>query len=127
MYEWLKKTFSNINNVIFCVVLLVLLLWSVITNVRLYSTQRNLRRTEQRFNDLRTELESAQDRERELTETVDNIRGITGRTDQILSQSTGTIQGIREKIQILENYFDSINQYFGANDYNNDNNIDSKE
>lgn len=127
MYEWLKKVFSNLTNVIFCGVFLVLLLWAVITNVRLYSTQKCLRLTEQRLDDIRTELSNAQDRERELTETVGNIRGITERTDEILGKSTDTVQSIREKIQVLENYFNSVDKYLCSDDNYNGIDIGSEE
>jgi len=127
MYEWLKKTFSNITNVIFCGVLLVLLLWAVITNIRLYSTQKCLRRTESELGLIRTELSNAQDRERELTETVGNIRGITERTDEILGKSTDTVQSIREKIQVLEEYVYSVDKYLSASNNNNNNSTCSKE
>jgi type II secretory pathway pseudopilin PulG len=117
MYE---KVFNNIIIAILCVLLLF-------STIGFYTSQKRVRRLEQRLNDLRTELSDAQDRERELTETVDNIRGITTRTDQILSQSTGTIQSIREKISILEEYFDSIHQYFSTSNNDNDSNPDSEE
>lgn len=116
IYEWIKKTFSNIKSIIFSVVLLILLLWAIITNIRLVTTQKHLRRAEQRLDDIRKELSNAQDRERELTETVGSIKDITERTDKILDQSGTTIQGIREKIQILENYFNSVGMYLSAND-----------
>jgi len=124
MYE---KVFNNIKSIIFGGVLLVLLLWAGISNVRLVTTQRNLRRTEQRLNDIRAELSNAQNREQELTATVGNIREITTRTDQILSQSGDTIQGIREKIQILENYVYSVNKYLSASNNNNDHSSDSEK
>lgn len=117
MYE---KVFNNIIIAILCVLLLF-------STIGFYTSQKRVRRLEQRLNDLRTELSDAQDRERELTETVDNIRGITTRTDQILSQSTGTIQNIREKISILENYFNSIDKYLCSDDSYNDSNPDSEE
>lgn len=124
MYE---KTFSNLNNVIFSVVLLVLLLWAVITNIRLYSTQKRLRRSESELGLIRTELSNAQNRESELTETVRNIREITERTDTLLDQSGDTIQSIRKEVQVLESYFNSINQYFSTSNNDNNNNLDSKE
>lgn len=125
MYEWLKKTFSNLNNVIFSGMLLILLLWGTITNIRLYTTKKHLRRTEQRLDDIRTELESAQNRESELTATVGNIRDITERADKILNESGNTIQSIREKIQVLENYFNSVSVYLCTSSDNNDNLTDS--
>jgi len=124
MYE---KVFNNIKSIIFGGVLLVLLLWAGISNVRLVATQRNLRRTEQRLNDIRAELSNAQNREQELTATVGNIREITTRTDQILSQSGDTIQGIREKIQILENYVYSVDKYLSTSNNNNDHSSNSEE
>lgn len=127
MYEWLKKTFSNLSNVIFSGILLVLLLWAVITNIRLYSTQKRLRRSESELGLIRTELSNAQNRESELTETVRNIREITERTDTLLDQSGDTIQSIRKEVQVLENYFNSINQYFSTSNNDNNNSLDSKE
>ena len=115
MYEWIKKIFSNIRNIIFSVVLLVLLLWAVITNVRLYSTQKSLRRTESELGLIRTELSNAQNRECELTETVGNIREITERTDALLDQSGDTIQSIRKEVQVLENYFRNVDMYIHSN------------
>ena len=124
MYE---KTFNNITNVVFCGLLLVLLLWGTVSNIRLVSTQKHLRRTESELGQLRTELESAQNRESELKGAVGNIRIITERTDSLLDQSTDTIQGIRKEVQILEDYFNSINQYLCSNDNNNDDSTDSEE
>ena len=102
---------KDVGSSIISVVLLLLLLWAVISNIRLYSTQKHLRRTESELGQLRTELSNAQSRESELAETVGNIRSITERTDTLLDQSGTTIQNIRKEVQILEDYFYSINQY----------------
>jgi hypothetical protein len=115
MYEWLKKTFSNITNVIFCGVLLVLLLWAVITNIRLYSTQKCLRRTESELGLIRTELSNAQDREREIAEA-------TERTSDLLAQAGTSVKDIREKIGILEEYFYRVDLYFSSNGHDTVNN-----
>lgn len=105
-------------------VLLILLLFS---NIRLCSTQRNLRRTESELGLIRAELSNAQNRESELTATVGNIRDITERADKILNESGNTIQSIREKISLLEEYFSRINLYLSTNCNNDNNNSDSEE
>lgn len=127
MYEWFQKTFSNINNVIFSGILLILLLWGIISNVKLAITTKHLQRTESELGLIRNELSNAENRERELTETVGNIRDITERTDTLLDQSGTTIQNIREEIQVLEDYFRSVNQYLCTDDNNNNNISDSEE
>lgn len=127
IYEYVKKAFSNIKSIILSLVLLVLLLWAIISSARLSASQKHIRRLEQRLDDIRTELSNAQNRERELEETVGNIRGISERTDTLLDQSGTTIQGIREKIQVLENYFNSVNQCLSTDNHDNDNNSNSKE
>lgn len=127
MYEWIKKTFSNITNVIFCGLFLILLLWGTISSIKLVIATKHLRRVESEFGQLRTELESVENRERELTETVGNIRNITERTDEILGKSTDTIQGIREKISVLEEFFNNINQYMCSDNNNNNNSTCSEE
>lgn len=118
MYEWIKKTFSNIRNIIFSGILLILLLWAVITNIRLYATQKRLRRLEQRLESVRVELESAQDREREIAE-------VTERTGDLLAQAGTSVKDIREKISILEEYFHRVDLYFSSD--NNDTTDCSKE
>lgn len=127
MYEFIKKIFSNINNVIFCGVLLILLLWATISSTRLVIATKHLRRTESELGQLRAELSNAQDRESELKGQLENIRGITERTDTLLDQSGTTIQSIREKISVLEEFFNSINQYMCTNDNSYDNSTDSEE
>lgn len=115
-----EKVFNNIKSIIFSVVLLILLLWGIITSAQLIIARRTIQRVERQLESTRTELESAQNRERELTETVGNIRSITERTDEILGESTDAIKDIREKIQILENYVYSIDKYLNTIDSNND-------
>lgn len=124
MYE---KVFNNLSTIIFSGVLLILLLWAIISNIRLYSTTKHLQRTESELGLIRTELSNAENRERELTETVGNIRDITEKTDTLLDQSGTTIQNIREEIQVLEDYFRSVNQYLCTDDNNNNNISDSEE
>lgn len=53
----------------------------------------------------RTELSNAQNRERQLANTIDECWQSSIRTGEILSESVNTISGIREQIrQIKENY-----------------------
>ena len=92
MYE---KVFNNIKSIILSLVLLVLLLWAIISNVRLYSTTKRLRQSEQRLESVRVELESTQNREREIAE-------VTERTSDLLAQAGTSVTEIRKKINILE-------------------------
>lgn len=127
MYEFLKKVFSNIKSIILSLVLLVLLLWAGTSSIKLVITTKHLQRVERELGLIRTELSNAQNRESELTTTVGNIRDITERTDTLLDQSGTTIQNIREEIQVLEDYFRSVNQYLCTDDNNNNNISDSEE
>lgn len=71
----------------------------------------------------RTELSNAQNRERQLANTIDECWQSSIRTGEILSESVDTISGIREQIrQIKENYTimeDRLLQFY--DNYNIDN------
>lgn len=127
MYEFLKKVFSNIKSIILSLVLLVLLLWAGTSSIKLVITTKHLQRVERELGLIRTELSNAQNRESELTTTVRNIREITERTDTLLDQSGNTIQSVREKIQVLEEYVYSVDKYLSASNNNNNNISDSEE
>lgn len=61
--------------------------------------------TRQQLDYYRTELESAQNRQQQLTSTIDECFRDVTRTGEILSQSVNTISDIRKQIsEIRENY-----------------------
>ena len=102
----MEKLYEKIS-VIIISVLFILLLFS---NIRLYSTQRHLRRTESELGLIRTELSNAQDREREIAE-------VTERTGNLLAQAGTSVKDIREKISILEEYFHRVDLYFSSDSH----------
>jgi septal ring factor EnvC (AmiA/AmiB activator) len=65
----------------------------------------------------RIELESAENREQQLADTVDKCWESTERTNQILSQSADTIQDIRRQLQeVRENYENMENMLLDSYD-----------
>ena len=92
------------QKVINCIVLVFLLLFICAATVQSYRLERNRRELEQ----VRNELECARDR-------TSDIRDSLRRTNEILSESRTTVQGIREQIaeikkqyEVLESYCDSF-------------------
>lgn len=83
---------------------------------RFYKTKYN--RTESELRQVRTELESAHNREHELESSFGEIRTITkeavgyvSREHDLLLESGTTIQEIRAQVQDLETYCDSLELY----------------
>lgn len=67
--------------------------------------QSRLGQARQQLEYYRAELSAAENREQQLTDTVDKCWESTERTNQILSQSANTIQDIRRQLQeVRENY-----------------------
>jgi len=56
----------------------------------------------------RNRLEYAQDQQRLYEQTIGDLRTSVGRTNQILSKSTTTIQGIREQISQIKQQYEQM-------------------
>lgn len=95
--------------------------------------QHKLANTRQQLEYYRTELESAQNREQQLTNEIDECFGNVTRTNEILSQSTNTISDIRKQLsEIRKNYElieDRMLQFYDnyhRSSYSSDNNKEIK-
>lgn len=112
-YDWLlKKDMRNIYVIIICFFLCV---WGIITSTTSYYYKTRYRRVESELGHLRTELESANNRESEITGQLDRIKNLTGEAVEYVQRehdlliSTGTtIREIREQVYDLEKYCDSL-------------------
>lgn len=92
---------KKINNII--VFILLVLLVCTVTGLGIQSYRLEIARRQLEY--YRVELSSAQNREQQLTDTIDKCCESTERSNQILSQSANTIQDIRRQLQeIRENY-----------------------
>lgn len=79
--------------------------------------QSRLGQARQQLEYYRVELESAENREQQLADTVDKCWESTERTNQILSQSADTIQDIRRQLQeVRENYENMENMLLDSYD-----------
>jgi len=97
-----------------CIFVVMLLLWVIALGgfvVQTYRLERSVERCEQ----YRTELELAQNREHEIGEAI-------SRTSEILSETSNTVEGLREKLEAVE---DSYN-YMWELLHNNNNCVDNK-
>ncbi len=75
----------------------------------------------QQYNDVRTELEAASDRQQEI---ADIIRG----TDEILSESFTTIEGIRSQVRVIRESFEKMEKLLfndSSTNYSDNNNSDN--
>lgn len=86
-----------------------------------YVQETRLERTERELGQVRMEYQSAANRERQLEMAINECQYIAGRTDEILSESADTIQGIREQIseirksyEALEDIIDSVHSGGGG-------------
>lgn len=73
-----------------------------------YVQETRLERTEREFKQVRMEYQSAANRERQLEMAINECQYIAGRTDEILSESADTIQGIREQISEIRKSYESM-------------------
>ncbi|MBO7731430.1 MAG: hypothetical protein J6S67_02725 [Methanobrevibacter sp.] len=83
----------------------------------------------QQLDYFRTELEYAQDRQREAFNTIDECYRDVERASEILGKSVNTVSDIRKQIsEIRENYENMENRLLQFYDYNNsfNNNLRSK-
>ena len=97
-----------------CVFVVMLILFAIFFTgfaVQTYRLERSMERCEQ----YRTELELAQNREHEIGESI-------SRTSIILCQTSDTVEGLREKLEAVE---DSYN-YMWKLLYNDNNCVDNK-
>ena len=112
-YDWLfQKDMRNIYVIIICFFLCI---WGVIVSTTSYYYKTRYRRVESELGNLRTELESANNRESEITGQLDRIKNLTGEAVEYVSRehdlliSTGTtIREIRAQVEDLERYCDSL-------------------
>lgn len=88
------------QKVINCIVLVFLLLSICAATVQSYRLERNRRELEQ----VRNELECARDR-------TSDIRDSLRRTNEILSESRTTVQGIREQIAEIKKLYEALESY----------------
>lgn len=88
------------QKVINCIVLVFLLLSICAATVQSYRLERNRRELEQ----VRNELECARDR-------TSDIRDSLRRTNEILSESRTTVQGIREQIAEIKKQYEAMESY----------------
>lgn len=103
-------------------ILTLLLLWAGIgTGCAIYWSSR-YRSTESELDNIRTELESANSKKRELEEQIDTVRTITDecvkfvdREHELLITTGTTIREIRASVENLERYCNSLEHYiFGV-------------
>lgn len=73
-----------------------------------YIQETRLERTEQELGQVRMEYQSAANRERQLEMAINECQYIAGRTDEILSESADTIQGIREQISEIRKSYEAM-------------------
>ena len=112
-YEWLfKKDMRNITVIVICFFLCI---WGIVASTTSYYYKTRYRKSESELGQLRTELESANNRESEITGQLDRIKNLTGEAVEYVSRehdlliSTGTtIREIREQVYDLERYSDSL-------------------
>lgn len=93
------------NEIIKKVLYIIAAIYFVISIIGGAILSSRLERTRQQLEYYRTELESAQNREQQLTNEIDECFGNVTRTNEILSQSTNTISDIRKQLsEIRKNY-----------------------
>lgn len=73
-----------------------------------YIQETRLERTERELGQVRLEYQSAENRERQLEMAINECQYIAGRTDEILSESADTIQGIREQISEIRKSYEAM-------------------
>lgn len=93
------------NEKSYLVIIFTLLFMSIVLLFGLGIQTSRLEHTGQQLDYYRTELESAQNRQQQLTSTIDGCFRDVTRAGEILSQSVGTISDVRKQIsEIRENY-----------------------
>ena len=103
------------SNIIFVVLLFSLLASITIGGISSCTYKARYRKSEQELGQLRTVLESANNRERELEEQFDKIKNLTGesieyvqREHDLLIKGGTTIREIRAQVKDLEEYCDNL-------------------
>lgn len=125
---WKKNSFPNLLVVL---VLSIVLLWGAVGYGQSLYWSSKYRSSKSELDNIRTELESANSRQRELEEQVDSVRTITGeciefvdREHEILITTGNTIQEIRAGFEDMERYINRLELYIYSirdNTYNNTN------
>lgn len=123
---WKKNSFPNLLVVL---VLSIVLLWGAVGHISAFYYKTRYNKSQSELGQLRAELESATDNQRQLTEQIDTVRTITGecidfvgREREILLTGGNTIAEIRASVQDLEEYCDRLELYI----YSISNNIDNR-
>lgn len=80
-----------------CIFIVMLLFWVIALAFSIIQTVR-LERSMERCEQYRTEFELAQNREHEIGECI-------SRTSTILSETSNTVEGLREKLEAVENSY----------------------
>lgn len=75
-----------------------------------YIQETRLERTECKLRQVTVEYQSAANRERQLEMAINECQYIAGRTDEILSESADTIQGIREQISEIRKSYEAMEE-----------------
>ena len=81
-----------------------------------YVQETRLERTERELGQVRMEYQSAANRERQLEMAINECQYIAGRTDEILSESADTIQGIREQISEIRKSYEALEDIINSLD-----------
>lgn len=125
---WKKNSFPNLLVVL---MLSIVLLWGTVGCVQSLYYKTKYRSSKSELDNIRTELESANSRQRELEEQVGAVRTITGecvefvdREHEILITTGNTIQEIRAGFEDMERYINRLELYIYSirdNTYNNTN------
>ena len=112
---WKKSSFPNLLVVL---VLSIVLLWGTVGYGQSLYYKAKYRSTQSELDNIRTELESANNRQRELEEQVDSVRTVTDecikfvdREHEILITTGNTIQEIRAGFEDMERYIDRLELY----------------
>lgn len=112
---WKKNSFPNLLVVL---VLSIVLLWGAVGYGQSLYYKTKYRSAKSELDNIRTELESANSRQRELEEQVDSVRTITGeciefvdREHEILITTGNTIQEIRAGFEDMERYINRLELY----------------
>lgn len=95
---------ADVQKIINVIILVLLLLFVIFAVVQTYRLERYRREFEQ----LRTELECARNRESDIRATV---RRFTDRTGTLLSESVGTVAELRKQLKEVRAAFEDLESY----------------
>lgn len=73
-----------------------------------YIQETRLEQTRYELGQIRVEYQSAANREQQLEMAINECQYIAGRTDEILGESTDTLQGIREQISEIRKSYEAM-------------------